>query len=114
MGKVSVFLLIENPARDNPMKQAIENLVTSHGAVMAPCLVNGENEADIAFTNSAESARKWLQDTERTSIVLGHFSVQEEKDAGVLAAGNPGRVTAVSFIDVGPCLRGLIDRKKEA
>lgn len=106
----------------NPIAKAIGTIGTAFGAEEIGELVRGDVEADIAVTNSLNTALRMVKETERTTIMLASFYRREQEAAEALAGRYPGRIIAVPYVSIesdemelGPRLLKLIaDKVKEA
>ena len=117
MKNPTVFVDIASDSVNNPIAMALNLIAKAFGATQAEQLVVGEVEADIAITNSVETALRMLKETESTYIVLAHFSRDERAVAEAFANRNQGRVTAIPFVgfdgetEIGTFLQKLISNK---
>ncbi len=113
----TIYVDIDSKYTHNPIARVLK--VVAFGAEPVEQLVDGDVEANIAITNSVETALRMVKETERTSIVLAHFG-QESEEAQSFASRYPDRVTAVPFVSSGdgemeivPFLLKLIADKTE-
>lgn len=119
MKKPTLFVDIKSSYATNPIAMALKTV--AFGAEPVNQLVVGDVEADIAITNSVETALRMLKETESTSIVLAHFGKDERAVAEAFASRNQGRVSAVPYVgfdgetEIVPFLWKLINvRTKES
>ena len=125
MKKPTLFVNIDGQGMSlggNPIAKAIGVIGTAFGAEEIGELVSGDVEADIAVTNSLNTALHMVKETERTTIMLAFFYRREQEAAEALAGRYPDRVIAVPYVSIesdgaelGPRLQKLIFEKiKEA
>ena len=99
MSTMRLYVEIESAYPNNPIQLAIGKIGESAGASIVERLVSDDEvEADIAVTNSAAKALSILKETERTIIVVAHFSRDERETAEALAGNHPKRVKAVPYV----------------
>ena len=83
------------------------------GATTVESLVTDDREADIALTDSVETALRMTKESEGTRIVLVHLGRQKRAEAEAFAARYPSRVTAMPYVgnegetEIVPYLRAL-------
>ena len=99
MEKATMYIRIESAEKANPIKMAIEQVAKTFGAEVWPELLNGEEEAWLAVTNSANKALEILKETENTIILIGYLRKDDGEKAGALAGRFPGRVIPAGYIE---------------
>ncbi len=103
--------------RQTAVFKALFRSITLAGGQVVEQLVTDGVEADIAITNTVETALGLINGSAATAIVLAYLSQQEKDSATRLVARFPERLTAVSFIsdEEHPALgQYLTDRIAEA
>lgn len=91
--KPTMYVDIYSQYSHNPIAQSIK-AATLGTAEPVDLLVHGDAEANIAVTNSVESALRMIKMTERTSIVLVYES-KDQEEAQAFASRFPDRISAI-------------------
>src|SRR3989344_5407697 len=100
MKKPTLFVNIDGQGMSlggNPIAKAIGVIGTAFGAEEIGELVRCDVGADIAVTNSLDTALRMVKETERTTIMLASFYRREQEAAEALAGRYPDRIIAVPY-----------------
>jgi len=77
---------------------AIAQVFSAFGAISVEQPVSSEQvEADIAVTDSIENAKRLLEETKQTIIVVAHLKEKDVLAANKFASLNPDRVHSIHY-----------------
>lgn len=114
----SIYIELSNDYR--AVAAALKQVATAFGAVPVSKLADSETEADIAVTNTIETALRMAKESEQTYIILAYFYRRDQDEAKALAARFPDRITATPMIaftaddtEIVPFLITIIARKRK-
>ncbi len=100
MTQATLFIQYESPNPANPIAAVIAQIAKGCGAVIRDKLIDDTDiETDLAFVNSAETALRFIKETEHTVIFLSYFNKNEETESHALASRFPTRIKAMPIVE---------------
>jgi len=99
MKRASVYVKVVNFSKENPIEMALVQIASAFGADVWPELLRGDEEPEIAVTNTVDQALSIFKETENTIILVAYFKQDEREKTEAFASRFPGRVIPAWFIE---------------